>query len=393
MFSLLPENDFQWRYEQYGGIIASEEPPFLAHVDRDFMRELGHQESPLWIGDEEDVLSLSAPLEVHFSITNRCSAGCAHCYTKATPKGDGELSFTEICAVIDQLAEMKVFHMALGGGEALERDDLFAVAAYAREKGIIPNLTTSGYAITAANVARFKVFGQVNISIDSLSPGDTSLRKGSVSQRLQALKLLRKAKIRCGINCVLTRSTYDELPQLLKEVKKLRLREIELLRLKPSGRAANPLYYEHRLSDEQNRAFLTYMKELYKKYRVHIKVDCSFVPMIVWHNPDKKMLERLSLYGCEAGSVLLGVNPLGVVSGCSFLKGHESAGTLRHTLETSRHIKECKEWSLNAPEPCRSCEYLTLCKGGCRAVSLYSVDDFRAPDPECPRVIDWKELP
>jgi hypothetical protein len=37
------------------------------HVDRDFMRSLGHEYSPLW---EKPVdRFLSAPLEVHFSVT------------------------------------------------------------------------------------------------------------------------------------------------------------------------------------------------------------------------------------------------------------------------------------------------------------------------------------
>lgn len=391
MFSLFQKNEFHSRFEQYGGIISSEEPPFLAHVDRDYMRELGYGESPLWVGDEDDSAPLSAPLEVHFSITNKCSAGCSHCYTGATPKVSGELSFDAICATIDELAEMGVFHMALGGGEALEREDLFEVAAYARSRGIVPNLTTSGYAITTENIDRFKVFGQVNISIDTLQDNQSNLRKGSIQSRLEALKLLRKAKIRCGINCVLTKDTYAELPELIKMVKKLRLREIELLRLKPSGRAANPLYYEHRLSDKQHRELLPTLKKLYKKYGVHLKIDCSFVPMVVWHKPDKAFLEKLSLYGCEAGSVLLGINPKGEVAGCSFLQGDTISGSLREFLRSSKHIADCKEWSQKAPEPCRSCDYLTLCKGGCRAVSLYCEESFTAPDPECPYVLQWKE--
>lgn len=389
--SLLKGTDFQSRYEQYGGILSSEEPPFLAHVDRDFMRELGFAESPLWVGEEQDSAPLSAPLEVHFSITNRCKAGCHHCYTGATPEVRDELSFEQICQTVDELAAMGVFHIALGGGEALEREDLFDVAAYARERGIIPNLTTSGYGITVENIEQCSIFGQVNISIDSLKNHSENLRKGSVERRLAALKLLKKAKIRCGINCVLTRETYEELPELIRMARKLKLREIELLRLKPSGRAANDLYYNHRLSDEQHRNLLPTLKRLYKKYGVHLKIDCSFVPMVMWHRPDKELLERLSLYGCEAGAVLLGINPQGEVAGCSFLKGESQHTDLGSFLQRSEHISHCKEWSNSAPAPCNQCHYIKLCKGGCRAVSLYCEESFSAPDPECPYVIQWKE--
>ncbi|MBI3782687.1 MAG: SPASM domain-containing protein [Deltaproteobacteria bacterium] len=41
-----------------------------------------------------------------------------------------------------------------------------------------------------------------------------------------------------------------------------------------------------------------------------------------------------------------------------------------------------------AEEPCRSCAYLTTCRGGCRAVALFLTGRNDAPDPECPRVED-----
>lgn len=391
MLRNLAKRGLQARYEQFGGIVSSEEPPFLAHVDRDFMKQLGYAPSLLWQGEEDDDAPLSAPLEVHFSITNRCSAGCKHCYTGSTPDAKGELSFDKICETIDKLAEMGVFHIALGGGEAVEREDLFEVAAYARSKGIVPNLTTSGYLISEKNIDRFSVFGQVNISIDTVKERDNLLRKGAISRRLEALELLQKSGVRCGINTVITRDTLEDLPELIKTVKRLKIREIELLRLKPAGRAADQLYYDNRLTDEQNREFLPLLKRLFRKYRVHLKIDCSFVPMVVWHKPDKKLLERLSLYGCEAGAVLLGISPTGKVSGCSFLSADDTVESFPESLTQSAHLQECKNWTESAPEPCSSCEYLKLCCGGCRAVSLYTENQFSAPDPECPRVVEYQK--
>lgn len=391
MLKKLAKRGLQARYEQFGGIVASEEPPFLAHVDRDFMKKLGYESSSLWQGDEDDNMQLSAPLEVHFSITNRCSAGCSHCYTGATSNASGELSYEKICKTIDKLAEMGVFHIALGGGEALEREDLFDVAAYARSKGIVPNLTTSGYLITKENIDRFSVFGQVNVSIDTVNESGDLLRKGAIKRRFEALELLQKSGVRCGINTVVTRDTLEDLPELIKTVKRLKIREIELLRLKPAGRAADQLYYDNRLTDEQNRQFLPLLKKLFKKYRVHLKIDCSFVPMVVWHNPNKKLLEQLSLYGCEAGAVLLGISPKGEVSGCSFLSANESIENFPESLKNSEHLNECRNWTNSAPEPCVNCEYLKLCRGGCRAVSLYTDNNFSAPDPECPRVIEYQK--
>jgi radical SAM protein with 4Fe4S-binding SPASM domain len=43
----------------------------------------------------------------------------------------------------------------------------------------------------------------------------------------------------------------------------------------------------------------------------------------------------------------------------------------------------------DAAEPCRACAYHELCRGGCRVVSAAAGDD-RAPDPECPRVVEHR---
>ena len=48
-----------------------------------------------------------------------------------------------------------------------------------------------------------------------------------------------------------------------------------------------------------------------------------------------------------------------------------------------------RRWREAAAEPCNSCDYLALCRGGCRVVSGHD-GDATEPDPECPRVVDWR---
>ena len=132
-----------------------------ANVGR-LMRRLGFPESEKWRGPEEvEARPLSAPTEVHVVLSRRCAAGCTGCYVDATPRG-AALSFEEACRILDELAEMGVFHVALGGGEALELDYLFAVAEHARARGITPNLTTSGLGLDQTSARKCAVFGQIN---------------------------------------------------------------------------------------------------------------------------------------------------------------------------------------------------------------------------------------
>jgi len=372
----------KYRFESFGGVLALEKPPMLVHVDRDFMRGLGHGESALW--DQPEHGPLSAPLEVHFSVTNACSLRCDHCYMDSGDKDPGEMSAAEFREAIDLLAGMGVFHIALGGGEALERPDFFELASYVRSRGIVPNLTTNGLLMTRETAAKCSVFGQVNVSIDGdhlqkgVAPGEDAHAGG-----VRAVDLLLEAGVKVGLNFVVTRQNFPQLADVFSFAGERGLADLEFLRLKPSGRGQVD-YLDRRLTPRQNREFYPTIRRLSGAHEVPAKIDCSFVPMFCWHAPDKEMMERFSVYGCEAGNVLLGVRSDGRFAGCSFLSGEESILDLPALWSGSEHLNRLRSWMNQAPEPCRSCGYLEVCKGGCRAVSAVVAGDSFAPDPECP---------
>lgn len=372
----------KYRFETFGGILSLENPPTLVHVDREFMRGMGHEHSPLWEGPEARVLS--APLEVHFSVTNACSQQCGHCYMDSGERDAGELPAEEFRKAVDLLAGMGVFHMALGGGEALERPDFFELASYVRSSGMVPNLTTNGALMTREHAAKCRMFGQVNVSIDGAASFEESVRSpASHAAAIRGVDMLLEAGVNVGLNCVVTRQSFDHLDALFTFARERGLSDVELLRLKPSGRGRQN-YFERRLTPAQNREFYPMIKRLSLEYGVPAKIDCSFVPMFCWHRPDKKMMEQFSVYGCEAGNVLLGVRSDGRFAGCSFLTGEESIFELPRLWSSSEHLSRLRSWTDRAPEPCRSCDYLEICKGGCRAVAGFVGGDFSASDPECP---------
>jgi radical SAM protein with 4Fe4S-binding SPASM domain len=356
----------------------------LVHVDRDFMRGLGCGDNPLWEKPESPFLS--APLEVHFSVTNACSLRCGHCYMDSGERDGGEMTADAFRRAIDLLAGMGVFHIAMGGGEALERPDFFELAAYVRSCGIVPNLTTNGLLIDRDTAAKCAIFGQVNVSVDwSERPGEAC----EIAGRVRGVDLLREAGINVGLNCVVTRQNFDRLTRVLAFARNRGLTDVELLRLKPSGRGRID-YFERRLTPAQNREFYPMIKRLSLEYAIPVKIDCSFVPMFCWHRPDKKMMEQFSVYGCEAGNVLLGVRSDGRFAGCSFLSGEESIFELPRLWSGSEHLSSLRTWTDRATGPCRPCDYLDICKGGCRAVAGFVAGDSDVPDPECPFVDEEK---
>jgi radical SAM protein with 4Fe4S-binding SPASM domain len=376
----------KFRFEKFGGVVASEDPPFLAFVDQQFMRELGAGESQLW-QEPESRGPLTAPVEVHFAITNRCQSQCPHCYMDAGPADDQELSTEAFKYALDRLAEFGVFHIALGGGDALLRPDLFEIAEYARTIGLVPNLTVSGHGMTEEIAVRMKVFGQVNLSLDGIGPEGAILRgTNPVETVRQAAGLLLGAGVPTGLNCVVGRGNFHGLEKLFEWAHSHGLNEVECLRLKPAGRAGST-YEKQKMTPEQNRAFFPHLVDLAERFPIAAKLDCSFVPMLCWHDPPEELLEGLGVFGCEAGNVLVGARSDGSVSGCSFLP---SDGLHIEDLPSKwadpTLFGVTRNWVQRAPEPCASCRYLEFCRGGCRAVALYETGSAEGPDPDCPRV-------
>jgi len=386
------QGKLKYRYENFGGIISSENPPFLAFVDQEYMKELGLPESELWTSENTSVGMLTAPTEVHFAVTNRCAAQCPHCYMNAGEDDPGCLDTVTMKRALDILAELKVFHVAMGGGEALERPDIFEIAHYARDIGLVPNLTVSGRGINSVIAQKMKVFGQVNLSIDGINNHYSLFRNKQMFEIVdKAVDLLVTAGISCGINCVIGRKNFPGIPELFDYAHRNNLNEIEFLRLKPAGRGSQ-LYSDNSTTYEQNISLVPMLSKLSDRFEVTAKIDCSFVPMLCYHRPPVKLLDTLATYGCEAGNVLLGIRSNGKISACSFLETTDiSIFDLPRELKNPNRFEGVVSWFENAPEPCKSCDYLNICKGGCHGVAGYVTGNYNDPDPHCPFVVEFEK--
>lgn len=380
------------RTEQFGGIVQTEDPPALLYVDREYMRALGYADEGRWRGPES-LARLAAPTEVHLTVTRRCDVGCKGCYTDSSGRG-ADLPTDYWKGIIDRLAGMGVFHLAMGGGESTLREDLFELAAYARERGLVPNLTTNGLGLTPALARRCAVFGQINVSVDGLGEAYRAVRGfDGFAGADRGLRLLREAGLRPGINCVVARANIDGLESLVAYADERGLSEVEFLRFKPAGRGKRT-YAENAPTTEMHRAFLRRLRAWMDRYRTPLKIDCSFVPFLCDLEPDPALLERFGVHGCEAGNVLAAVQPEGTYSACSFVE--EPAGQaaeLPGAWDAAPQLEAFRAYAAAPPAPCDSCRYLEICRGGCHVVSEHVTGDRFAPDPECPRVVALREGP
>ncbi len=373
------------RYEHFGGILRIEDPPATIYVDKNYMKNLGFINSELW---EKDGGILSAPLDVHFALTNECPLECKHCYKASEKSKQSELTLSEIKAIIDVLSEMKVFSVAFGGGEPFARKEIFEIAAYAREKGIEPNITTNGYYIDQETAKKCKVFGHIHVSLDLPSEEfDLEKNKGAFTAAANAIDQLVKQGVHVGINCVLTKKNYDKLDELVSFCVKKGIKDFSFLRFKPIGRA-NKHYFDLRLTNEQNINLYKKLMKLRRKYKISIQVDCSMVPFFAYHKLNPKQMDFFGVQGCVGGEVFIEITETGKVRSCSFARmTDEKAVGLKEQWQISEQLQYYRTVIDEIEEPCKSCKYLSICRGGCHVVSEFLTSEYKKPDPECPLVV------
>lgn len=347
------------------------------------------------IGLETDQTIHPRPVEAHLVRTRACPAGCSHCYVDAVPRPAAPEGDTQAMKRrLDDLARIGVFHCALGGGESVLADDILELAHHARSVGIVPSLTVSGLGVTAAGAADFRVFGRVNVSIDGIGDAQARTRGARLFDTARrAVGHLMAAGVPVGLNVVVTRDNIDRLHDIAAFARDAGVPDIELLRLKPTGRA-RAIYADLVPDPARYEALFPTILDLTRRYGITVNCDCSLVPFIACHDPGPETLSLWAVGGCEAGRVLLAVWPDGDTTGCSFL--NDSLGDvsdLARDFDGSPAVRELRTWPSRAPEPCRSCRYLQVCRGGCRAVTLGTGGGPYDPDPECPVVRRYRATP
>ena len=377
------------RAERFGAIVAVSEPAALVSVDRALARRLGVDGGALWEGAARDDV-LTGPTEAHVAATERCPAGCSGCYVDAKPDGH-EPAFDELCARLDALAELGVFRIAFGGGEAALRDDVHELAAHARARGMVPTLTTSGLGLTPARAARFRAFAQVNVSWDGEAPVYRAVRGWDGAPAAErAIRMLREAGVDVGVNTVLTRASFPHVEAIAERVEAMEACEIQLLRFKPSGRGRLD-YLAQRLSAEQIAALPATLRRMSETRRIAVRVDCAMVPFLASDGSVRpEDLVRFGVSGCEAGRSLLTVDAHGVARPCSFWEGDASSTLADDPWAHDETLARFRAHAAAPPTPCAGCEYRPACRGGCRIVAAHLTGDPWSPDPECPRVRDQR---
>lgn len=320
---------------------------------------------------------LSAPICATWEVTFACNLSCAHCLSASGKRRPDELTTEEAKEMIDDLAEMGVCYINIGGGEPMVRPDFLELVEYAGTRGLPVQFSTNGTYITkevAQQIAAIKDV-RVQVSIDGATEevNDSIRSKGSFRGALNALKLLKNEGIEVSVNMVATRTNFHQIDDLYKIVRELGAK-FRIARLRPSGRGVDSYHYLH-LKPEQN-------VELYKWVKAHPDVTTGDSYFILSALGDP--IPGLNV--CGAGRATALISPTGDVYPCAFLINDDcSAGNIREKKfsEIWKESQMFHKFREARVTECLGCPSYKDCGGGCHAVSYHLTGDLFAKDPEC----------
>lgn len=339
--------------------------------------------------------------EVCLEITEACPMNCLHCSGECDANSRNMLSLHQIKKVISEFSGMGGEILEISGGEPLLHPFLPQIVDYAEKNNLGTILYTSGImwntirGITSLdrNLAaklRLSGLGKVIFSLQGAASSTheavTQVR-GSFNNVVCAIKIMKSLGFWVGVHFVPMKLNYGEFRDMYQLCQDLEIDEVGVLRLVPQGRGRiNKGILE--LSKSEFEEFNSVLKELTSKcsnpiIRVGRPMDFRFV-----FDPSFVKSE------CDAGISRCLIAPDGKVVPCPAFKqnnndryvaGNVKDNSLVDIWNKSSKWRDFRHFDYSQlGEPCKSCEHLRQCRGGCRAQRFLKYNDmYVVPDPCC----------
>ena len=261
---------------------------------------------------EDDPSMAPGPEIMDLEISTVCHGPgkpCRFCYKANTSKGE-QMSFATFRALFDKMPKT-LTQVAFGIGDVYGHDDMWLMFDYARQNGVIPNITINGWGLTDEIADRLvKVMGAVSVS--RYDPKDTCY---------DAVKMLTDRGMKqVNIHQVVSEDTYESCLEVLADretdPRLAKLNAVVFLMLKPKGRADQGMA---RISDVHYREIVE--KAQCQPYMVGF--DSCSAPSFTHTLIGKPGAEAITMMvdPCESGLFSIYANVHGDVYPCSFTEG------------------------------------------------------------------------
>lgn len=171
------------------------------------------------------VLQERIPISGTIEVTSRCNLRCPFCYI-GDRHPNKELTYGQICCIIDEITEEGCLRLLLTGGEPFVRDDFLDIYSYAKKKGMIITIFTNGTLITPQTADFLKEWPPylVDISLYGITKEtyeNVTRVPGSFEKCMRGISLFIEKALPLHLKTLVTTLNKDELRGIKKFAKDL----------------------------------------------------------------------------------------------------------------------------------------------------------------------------
>ena len=379
-----------------------------------------------------------SPRLIFWETTAGCNLECIHCrrITVADQLLPQDLSTQEAFDMIDEISAFAKPIFILSGGEPLFRRDIFDIARYATDAGLIVALATNGTLIDAAVAMKIKESGirRVSISFDGAdAPTHDIFRgKGAFDRALRGINHLKDVGMPFQINTTVAKHNVHQMPETLAFAKSLGAAALHLFLLVPVGCGVE-IADDQMISSEEYETVLSWMYDAEMQGGIELKATCAphyfrvarqrqaedrrngvvhtqldsmqrqrhagRTDKVNGHpggHPGRTGMNAMTK-GCLAGTGVSFISHRGEVFPCGYLPleaGNIRQQPFQEVWEDSPLFAQLRNPELLGGK-CGVCEFINVCSG-CRARAFGVTGDHLEEEPFCtyvPRkLIDAQEV-
>jgi radical SAM protein with 4Fe4S-binding SPASM domain len=332
----------------------------------------------------------SAPFKAFLDITLACQLSCSFCLSASSPCKANSLSREVSEQIIEEMGQVGVFLVKLGGGEPILHPDFWHIVEYLQGNGIFVSMSTNGIAIDedcAKKIMEHNI--KVSVSIDGMEEIHDLLRgEGVFKKAVSAVRILKNAGVpKLSIRMNIFPGNFHDVQNVYALSQSLGVQP-KFGFCRPSGRAK--INTEYLISPNSASDYFDVLKFL-NRPDVFPNVAIDETMMFVQPESLKSILYGSKL--CGAASRSIHINPFGEVTPCVFMGPDYVAGKIEPSVslmtfwrgETGTAFERVRNFK--EPNDCTNCD--RLCKHECSALRMhFNNGNPSGPDPIClPRVI------
>ncbi|MBI5233127.1 MAG: radical SAM protein [Deltaproteobacteria bacterium] len=312
----------------------------------------------------EAALQKDIPLDGTLELTAHCNLNCVHCYIRDDSRKD-ELTYTEICRILDEITDAGCLWLLLTGGEPLVRKDFFDIYKYAKQKGLIITLFTNGTLITEETAIFLKKWTPFSVEITLYGATREVYEAmtgapGSYDACVNGIKLLVKHGVPLSLKTMVTTINKHELLEIKRfaEGLGLKFRYDPIINPRLDGskspydvRVTADEVVEFDINDEERtREWI----ELYEKF---------YGPASAEH-----------LFNCGVGKSSFHITPSGRLQVCELVPRPDYDLRRNSFVDGYSLFPGIRSKRLKGAETCAGCEYILICDN-CPGFSMLEGDN------------------